>query len=443
MHFRGLFNNVLSRNIPDNQEEMPMWFVNARIYIADKGFREGSFCVENGRFTGIRYREDVPYGDFMRMYGNAEMPYPESVRAGELLLSELGSLRGPGVVDLQNMRVIPGLVDIHTHGNSGADFSDGDPEGLRIMAAYLAGQGITTFLPASMTLPEEQLEKAFRNAASFQKEDHKGCAHLAGIHMEGPFFSYHKRGAQNEVYLKNPDRQMLQRLQETCGGLIRIADLAPELDGAEEFIRKSMENSSEEKAGEPGNFRISLGHTDADYDTARRAFEAGARHVTHLFNAMPPLLHRDPGVIGAAAEREDVTAELICDGVHVHPSVVRAAFHLFPHRVCLISDALRCCGMPEGDYELGGQPVRLKDGVARLRDGTIAGSATNLYECMKNAMAFGIPAEEAIEAATRIPAEFIGAGEEIGNIAPGYRADFLVCDDTWNLQQVYMAGEVV
>ena len=169
----------------------------------------------------------------------------------------------------------------------------------------------------------------------------------------------------------------------------------------------------------------------------------GTSHLTHLFNAMPPVHHRHPGVIGAASEKENVTAELLCDGIHVHPSIIRMAFRLFPGRICLVSDALRCCGMPEGEYELGGQQVFLKDNVARLADGTIAGSATNLFDCMRNAIRFGIPKEDAVRAATWNPARQIHALDRVGSIADGKLADFVVCDAEVNRQQVYLGGALV
>lgn len=331
--------------------------------------------------------------------------------------------------DLKGACVIPGLVDIHNHGNSGADFSDGDLAGLRTMGRYLAENGITSFAPASMTLPYETLAAAFATAVAYRQEEAPGRSRLMGIQMEGPFFSEKKKGAQNGAYLKDPDFAAFEKLYQGCGGLVRIVDVAPELPGAAAFAEKAAKLCT-----------VSVAHTDADYEQAAAVFQSGARHLTHLFNAMPPIHHRKPGVIGAASERECVTAELICDGLHVHPSVVRMAFKLFPGRICLVSDALRCCGMPDGEYELGGQPVFLKDSIARLADGTIAGSASNLYQCMCNAVAFGIPAAEAINAATITPARQIGRDSEIGSLEEGKLADFIVCDGALQRKAVYIGG---
>ena len=211
---------------------------------------------------------------------------------------------------------------------------------------------------------------------------------------------------------------------------MRIVDVAAELPGAAEFTERAAKLCT-----------VSIAHTDCSYDEAAAVFEAGARHLTHLYNAMPGIHHRKPGPIGAASERENVVAELICDGLHVHPSAVRMAFRLFPGRICLISDALRCCGMPDGQYTLGGQDVFLAGGVARLADGTIAGSATNLYDCMCKAVEFGIPREQAIRAATIIPAQQIGRAAQIGSIEPGKLADFVVCDKALNRRAVYLGGQ--
>ncbi len=371
-----------------------MLYTNGLLFTPDRGFVPGGFTVENGRFAEFFFDDRT------------------------------------GGLDLGGAKVLPGLVDAHTHGAAGADFSDGDLAGLTRMAAYLAQNGVTSFAPTSMTLPYETLAAAFATAVSLREERPAGCARVAGIHMEGPFFSEKKKGAQNGAYLRLPDFEAFQALQEGCGGLVRIVDLAPELPGAVDFAAKAKALCT-----------VSVAHTDADYAQTRAVYEAGASHLTHLYNAMPSIHHRKPGVIGAASEREDVAAELICDGLHVHPSSVRMAFKLFPGRICLISDSLRCCGMPDGEYELGGQQVFLSGGVARLADGTIAGAASNLFRDLRNAVSFGIPEETAILAATLTPARELGRADEIGSLAPGRFADFLLCGEDLSLRAVYMGGE--
>ena len=248
--------------------------------------------------------------------------------------------------------------------------------------------------------------------------------------MEGPFLSREKRGSQNPAYLRLPDRDSFLRLYDAAEGLLRIVDVAPELPGAVEFTRRASEKC-----------RVSVAHTAAGYDQAAAVFDAGATHLTHLFNAMSGIHHRHPGPIGAASERENVTAELICDGIHVHPSAVRMAFRLFPGRICLISDALRCCGMADGFYSLGGQEILLSGGVARLTGGAIAGSAADLYQCMRRAVSFGIPREQAVWAATALPARVIGRESETGAIADGRAADFVICGGELEPRAVYLGGK--
>ena len=370
-----------------------MRYENGWIF-ADGRFVRGGFSVENGQFAHVL--EDVP--------GPAE--------------------------DLDGALVIPGLVDIHVHGCAGADFSDGDYAGLVRMARYLARRGATSFAPASMTLPYDALDKAFHAAARLRREGLADGARLMGIQMEGPFLSREKRGSQNPAYLRLPDWDRFLRLYDAAEGLLRIVDVAPELPGAVEFTRRASEKC-----------RVSVAHTAAGYDQAAAVFDAGATHLTHLFNAMSGIHHRHPGPIGAASERENVTAELICDGIHVHPSAVRMAFRLFPGRICLISDALRCCGMADGSYSLGGQEILLSGGVARLTGGAIAGSAADLYQCMRRAVSFGIPREQAVWAATALPARVIGRESETGAIADGRAADFVICGGELEPEAVYLGGK--
>ena len=376
-----------------------MFYKNARIFASDFQFHQGAFEVIDGKFGQV---------------------LPDSVPSD--------------AVDLGGATVIPGLVDVHSHGNCGCDFSDGDYEGLKTMAAYYASAGITSFAPASMTLPYGLLKKAFANAAKLADERLAGLSVLRGIHMEGPYFSHKKRGAQNPEYLQVPDFEAFLTLQKSCRDLIKIVDIAPELPGAMDFIQKASALCT-----------VSVAHTDACYEQATAAFEAGATHLTHLYNAMPGIHHREPGVIPAAAENKAVRAELICDGLHVHPAAVRLAFSLFGReRMILISDSGRCCGMEDGSkFSLGGQEAQLLGGVARLADGTIACSAANLYDCMTNAIRFGVREEDAVRAATFNPACAIGAEEIVGSIQAGKRADFLVCSPDYCEKQVFLAGKAL
>ena len=376
-----------------------MFYTNARIFCSDFTFRIGAFEVtEDGKFGAV-LPENVP----------------------------------ENAIDLKGATVIPGLCDVHNHGNSGEDFSDGNYEGLVKIAKYLASQGVTSFAPASMTLPYDVLEKAFATGRKLADTQPEGCSRIMGIQMEGPYFSEKKKGAQNGAYLKTPDYEGFKKLYDSCGGLVRIVDLAPELENSKEFVEKASKLCT-----------VSVAHTDSDYDHAKMAFDAGATHLTHLYNGMPSIHHRNPGVIPAAAENPNVRAEIICDGLHIHPSSVRLAFQLFgADRMIIISDALRCCGMPDGEYELGGQQVFLSGGIAKLADGTIAGSATNLFECMRRAMSFGIPEGDAVRAASYNPACSLGVQDQIGSIESGKLADFVICNGDYSEKTVYIGGKQI
>lgn len=331
--------------------------------------------------------------------------------------------------------ILPGLVDIHFHGCAGYDFCDGTVEAMRAIAAYELSHGITTCCPATMTLSEEKLTNICTTYVSAAETERLPAGIplrdvLAGIYLEGPFISAKKKGAQNPAYIRKPDVEMLIRLQDAAGGLIRIVTIAPEEEGVMECIRDGK-----------NAFRFSIAHTDAGYETAKKAIKAGVSHVTHLYNAMLPYMHREPGVVGAAAESAGVMAELICDGYHIHPCVVRNTFRLFgAERIVLVSDSMMATGMEDGQYALGGQDVMVKDSVATLADGTLAGSVTNLFDCMRMAIQMGIPREEAVRAATYNPARAIGKEGEYGALQVGGRADILVTDREFGLLEVIKSG---
>ncbi|TAH67612.1 MAG: N-acetylglucosamine-6-phosphate deacetylase [Anaerolineaceae bacterium] len=332
------------------------------------------------------------------------------------------------VLDGEGLYAIPGLTDIHFHGCVGYDFVDGTHQALENIALYQASNGVTTICPTGMTLPEEELESLYRNASTYES---KVGAILCGVHMEGPFISSGKKGAQNEKYIHKPDLNFYYKLQKASGNLIKILTIAPEEEGALEIISQLKDEVV-----------ISIAHTEADYDTTMEAFRRGASHVTHLYNAMPPFTHRAPGVIGAAFDTPGIYVELITDGVHIHPSAVRVAFELFGEdRIILISDSMMAAGMPDGDYTLGGQSVKVTGNKAVLSDGTLAGSVTNLMECMKNCvLMMGIPLEQAVKCATVNPAKSIGIYDSYGSITPGKIANIVLLDQDLNIKSVILKG---
>ncbi len=339
-------------------------------------------------------------------------------------VTAIGKIEGPADLDAQGGYVIPGLVDIHTHGAMGEDFSDGNPAGLQPMADYYAAHGVTSYVATTMTLSEEILTPAMHAIRDFRPN---GGAKCAGVHLEGPFLCYAKRGAQAAEHLHKPDAGLFHRLNEASGGQVKLVTVACEEEGALPFIREISQVCT-----------VSLGHTTADYDTAMAGFAAGASHATHLYNGMPSFLHRAPGVIGAAFDAE-ASVELICDGLHIHPAAIRATYQLFGDKLNLISDSLRCAGMPDGNYELGGQPIVVKDHKATLLDGTLAGSSISLLDAVRNVTRFGLPLAEAVYAASTAPA--LAVGLKAGTIQAGRAADLLVLDSDLALKAVFVDGK--
>ena len=391
---------------------------NVKVYTEEKTFSDGIIYIKDGVFDKIIISETSPVN-------------VDSLRNLEGDLDE--------VIDGQGGYAIPGLIDLHFHGCKGYDFCDGTKEAIAEIAKYEASIGVTAIAPATMTLPVEELERILAVAASYKKEaEESGTqgADLIGINMEGPFISPTKKGAQDERNIIPCDSDICQRFLDGSEGLVKFVGIAPECSEESVHFIQQMKDK----------VHISLAHTNADYDTAMDAFQAGANHAVHLYNAMPSFTHRAPGVIGAVADNKHVNAELICDGVHIHPSVVRATFQMLgADRMILISDSMRATGMPDGRYTLGGLEVDVVGNRATLvSDGALAGSATNLLDCMRTVVKkMGIPLETAVACATMNPAKALGEYENYGSITPGKKGNVVLLDSELNLKMVVKEGTEV
>jgi len=363
---------------------------------------------------------------------NAKVFVGKSFVEGDILFDEkiiaIGKLEGEADLDAEGAYVIPGLVDIHTHGAMGEDFSDGKAGGMQPMADYYAAHGVTSFLATTMTLKEEVLTPAMHTIRDFKRQ---GGAKCAGIHLEGPFLGYAKRGAQAAENLHKPDPALFDRLNEASGGMVKMVTVACEEEGGMEFVA----NVSKKAA-------VSLGHTSCNYDQAMEAFARGASHATHLYNGMDGLHHRKPGIIAAAMDA-GASVELICDGLHIHPAAIRLAHKLYGDKLNLVSDSLRCAGMPDGDYELGGQPITLAGGVARLTGtDTLAGSSISMLDALRNVVRFGLPLTDAVYAASTAPAEAARL-TDVGSLQAGKCADIVILDKDLGLKAVFVDGKKI
>lgn len=378
---------------------------NVKVYTESKTFEDGAIMIRNGVFDQV------------------------------LTGLDSGGADDPETLDGEGCYAIPGLIDLHFHGCMGDDFCDGSKEAIARIAKYEASIGVTAIAPATMTLPADELEEILKVAAEYKKEASEG-ADLIGINMEGPFISPAKKGAQDERNIVPCDTDMCHRFLDASEGLVKFVGIAPEQS------EKSLDFIQQMK----GKVNISLAHTNADYDTAKAAFDAGANHAVHLYNAMPAFTHRAPGVVGAVSDSEHVMAEIICDGVHIHPSAVRATFKMMgADRMILISDSMRATGMPDGRYTLGGLDVDVVGNRATLvSDGALAGSATNLMDCMRTAVKkMGIPLETAVACATMNPAKSLGVYDQYGSIKAGKKADVVLLDKELNLKMVIKDGKTI
>lgn len=393
---------------------------NVKVFTEEKQFIPGAVIICGDRITNVVLDSPVPR---------------EQLQSGE------------EVVDGEGCYCFPGMIDLHFHGCKGYDFCDGTKEAVEEIARYEASIGVTAIAPATMTLPVKDLGQILENGAAFRREQMKAersdsvyvkMADLLGINMEGPFISPVKKGAQDASYIIPCSVEVCRQFLETSEGLVKFIGLAPEevsVEQAEEFIKEMRDEVS-----------VSLAHTNADYDSAKAAFDAGACHLVHMYNAMPPFTHRVPGVIGAAADSPHVMAEIICDGVHIHPSAVRGAFALMgEERMIFISDSMRAAGMPDGIYTLGGQDVQVQGNHATLvSDGSLAGSVTTLPDCVRTAVRdMDIPLETAIACATINPAISLGEEADYGSLAPGKKADIVLWDENLELKKVIKDGCVI
>jgi N-acetylglucosamine-6-phosphate deacetylase len=374
---------------------------------------------------------------------------PGWIRLAGPLIDAVGSGDAPEqpAVDLRGHWVLPGFVDLHVHGGGGASFTEGSSEGARQAAEFHRGHGTTTMLASLVTAPLDELEARAAMLANLADE-----GVIAGLHLEGPFLAPARRGAQDPRHMLAPDVAVFERLRAAARGHLRIITLAPELPGATRLIEAAT------RAG----VTVAVGHTDATAEVTMAAVDAGATHATHLFNGMRPLHHREPGAAGALLDRDEVTCEVIADGVHLHDIAIRLAARVKgPGRLVLVSDAMAAAGMPDGRYQLGSMRVTVAGGVARLLDdpadpgptadpaqsgtaarpGAIAGSTATLADVVRHAIAAGLPVPYVAAAASTTPAGVLGLGDRTGALCPGLAADLVVCDDGFRLRAVMRHGQ--
>lgn len=371
-----------------------MLIYGEKVYIKGKGFKSGTVEVSDGKITAFHEGTDK----------NA---------------------------DMKVYYLLPGFIDIHTHGAAGGDMQHADMNELIGIRRYMVSHGVTSFVPTTVSESREHIITAIKNVLKTRDGSQEG-ANIIGINIEGPYFTEKHRGAHELKYLRKPDTEEFDEMLEASCGLLSMICVAPEYDNTEEFIKHVVSRG----------VRASVAHTDADYETVKKAFSWGATNVTHLYNAMSPLHHRMPGCVGAAFD-SDVTAEIICDGLHVHPAAVMIAIReKGVDNMVLISDSLAPAGLPDGEYTLGFQKIFVKNGKATVAAGNLAGSTTNIHACFKNVISWGVRPEDAVKMASENPARVANA-EGKGKIEVGADADFTVLDKEFELCKTIVGGKTV
>ncbi len=349
----------------------------------------------------------------------------------KILGIEKGNAVGTTNIDARGYYVIPGLIDIHIHGANGFDTMDASAQAIQEIGRFVARHGVTSYLPTTVTASVQDVQASIENVRS-TSAPRDGAQHL-GIHLEGPYLNHDFRGAQPPQHLRRADpieyRQWFDSRQ------VRLITVAPEVEGVPELIRSGSQQGIE----------FALGHSAATYEQAVAAAELGARQATHVFNGMPPLHHRDPGVVGAILSDDRILPQIIADGVHLHPAIVKLIVRAKgTEHAILITDATRATGMPDGEYALGDQRIHVQGGVARTAQGGLAGSTLTMETGLRNLLQFtGLPLKDLLPMATRVPAQSVGYGATNGSIAPGFDADLVILDDTLRVRLTMVRGQVV
>ncbi len=352
------------------------------------------------------------------------------------LISEItDSVVSDGLTIPENWLVLPGYIDQHVHGAAGCDAMDATTAAISTMAMTVAQEGVTTFCPTTMTQSVENINKALANIKQYIEENHPEGAKVLGVHLEGPYISKDYIGAQPLSYVQNPGVESFKKYQKASGNHIRIVTLAPEVSGSEELIPYLVQEG----------IVASIGHTASKFQDVKKAVGLGARNLTHTYNAMRPLHHREIGTVGAAFLLDDLACEIICDGIHVSVPAMQLLLKNKPKdKVILVTDAMRAKAIGEGESELGGQKVFVKNGEARLGDGTLAGSVLTMDRAVRNMINLvGLPIEQAVDMATINPAKNLGIDKEEGSIAKGKKANFVVVDENFNVKMTIREGRII